>query len=275
MFVTVNEARYRVEMTGEGQALLMLHGFTGSAESWRECIWHFEGRRRAIMVDLLGHGWTDAPNDPARYRIERAAADLIALLDALNLPRVDLLGYSMGGRLGLFTAIAAPSRVRRLVLESATAGLATEAERAARRAADEALADRIERNGIPAFVDEWEKLPLFASQTGMDEEKRSRLREQRLQNRARGLANSLRGMGTGTQPSLWGALHKVEAPALLITGALDGKFEAIARQMRERLPRAAHVIIAGAGHTPHLEQPEAFARDVETFLDDGFSRETA
>ncbi len=111
----------------------------------------------------------------------------------------------------------------------------------------------------------WEKLPLFASQSNLSAKQREALRRQRLNNRASGLANSLRGVGTGVQPALHDQLPTLDLPVLLITGELDQKFCGIARQMAQLLPRAQLSIVAGAGHTVHLEQPTVFARQVREF----------
>jgi 2-succinyl-6-hydroxy-2,4-cyclohexadiene-1-carboxylate synthase len=115
-------------------------------------------------------------------------------------------------------------------------------------------------------VEEWERLPLWASQRQLPNATRQRLCAQRLRNRPQGLAASLRGMGTGVQPSLWEELPQLALPTLLITGALDAKFTQIARAMGERCPACRISTIANAGHTPHLEQPEAFLDQVYTFL---------
>src|SRR5205807_809180 len=106
----------------------------------------------------------------------------------------------------------------------ASPGLASATEREQRRQSDSALAERIEREGVKAFIDYWEQIPLFASQNSLPREKREALREQRLNNRARGLANSLRGVGTGAQPALHARLPELNLPALLIAGELDTKF---------------------------------------------------
>ncbi len=111
-----------------------------------------------------------------------------------------LLGYSMGGRIALYTAFS--HFFRALILESASPGLADAAEREQRRRSDAALAESIERDGVAAFVEHWEQLPLFASQSNLALETRQSLHRQRLANRAHGLANSLRGVGTGEQPAL-------------------------------------------------------------------------
>ena len=193
----VNGVNYRVRVAGEGPALMLLHGFTGSLHTWDPFVPSMAETHRVVAVDLLGHGGTDAPREPERYRMERCVDDLVTLLDGLGVGSVNLLGYSMGGRVALHFAAAMPEKVAALILESASPGIADDEERATRVKSDEALADDIERYGVPAFVQRWERLPLFASQRQLPEQVRAMLRAQRLNNRAVGLANSLRGMGGG------------------------------------------------------------------------------
>lgn len=258
--------QYHVEESGNGPVLLLLHGFTGSSANWAELMPRLSQRFHVIRVDLPGHGQTAAPADHARGTLPEVAADLVALLAERNATPAHVLGYSMGARLALGLALLHPHAVGSLILESGSPGLASEAERAARRAADEALAQRIERTGITAFVDEWERLPLWESQRSLPEATRRQLRERRLRCDPAGLAASLRQMGTGAQPSFWDDLGRLQAPTLLITGALDAKFGAIATAMRARNPAFQHQVVAGAGHTPHLEQPEAWLELVEPWL---------
>lgn len=264
--VRVNGVDYFVTVQGHGRPLLLLHGFTGSSQNWYEIIPALSSQFRVVAVDLLGHGRTDSPTDPARYQMAEAAADLIAILDELGAKQVDLLGYSMGGRLALYTAEHHPRRINRLILESASPGLATAVERRERRQRDNALADRIEREGIESFVNFWQKLPLWGSQKQLDTAVRQNLRKQRLQNNPTGLANSLHGMGTGVQPSLWERLGGLTMPVLLLAGELDGKFTAINRQMAAQMPTAQLEIVPEAGHTIHLERPSTFANLVLSFL---------
>lgn len=266
MRVPVDDIELYVERAGSGPPLLLLHGFTGSADEWAELLPALTPLRDVIAVDLIGHGRSSAPADPARYSLEHCAVDLLALLDALGVGRVDVLGYSMGGRVALHLAAAAPGRVGRLILESASPGIADAAERAARAAADDALADRIEAEGLDWFVDHWAAIPLFASQAALPAETRAALRERRLRGTARGYANSLRGMGAGRQEPLWARLPGLVMPMLLVSGELDVKYLASNERAAALLPATSHAIVRGAGHTVHLEQPEAFAQLVVGFL---------
>ncbi len=281
LVLQVNGLRMGVRLEVKGkkaasrQILVFLHGFTGSSDSWGGLFSRLAAPDRCLIaLDLPGHGKTDAPADPARYAMEQVGADIVTALTLLGIPahHALLLGYSLGGRIALYTAFS--GFFRALILESASPGLRTPLEQEQRRQSDEMLAIRIEREGVPAFIDYWEQLPLFASQQTLPEEVRTTQRAQRLRNRADGLANSLRGVGTGAQPSLHERLPTLDLPVLLLAGASDQKFCQIAREMARQLPRAALQIVPGAGHTVHLEQPEHFISLVNQFCEQVYRQET-
>ncbi len=262
----MNGVHLHVEVGGQGSPLLLLHGFTGSTRTWDPFIPDLRTRHTTVAVDLLGHGRSDAPEESSRYLIDRTVEDLVSLLSALDMPRAAVLGYSMGGRIALALAAEHPEKVSLLVIEGASPGLEDISARRQRMREDALLAAMIEREGIAAFVDRWENHPLFASQRSLPAERRLALHNQRLQNSARGLANSLRGVGTGVQEPLWGRLPDVRVPALLIVGEADEKYRSIATRMAGAMPRATQAVVAGAGHAVHLEQPEEFSRIMMTFL---------
>src|SRR5215208_5168467 len=157
--------------------LVLLHGFTQTGASWDGVVRELAGRYRAVAPDLGAGPW--------EAELER--------LEALAPAPSVLAGYSMGGRLALALALRRPERVRALVLVSASPGLADAGERAARRAADEALAERIEAVGVEAFAREWAALPLWA---GQPERVAAAAHADRLRNTPEGLAAALRGLGT-------------------------------------------------------------------------------
>ena len=255
--------QYKVVVCGAGEPLALLHGFTGDSSTWQELIAAFSGDFRVIRLDILGHGKSDKPASTSSYEMSAVAADFIDVLNQLGILQTHLLGYSMGGRLALYLALFFADRLLSLALESASPGLADEGARAERRRRDEALADRIEAQGMNWFVAYWEKLPLWAAQS-------RRLiaaqRSQRLANNPLGLANSLRGMGTGAQPNLWAALPTLALPTCLITGERDVKFRRINQRMDAAMPQSRLSIIPAAGHNAHLEQPAAFHRALRSFL---------
>lgn len=266
MQIPVNGITLNAEVAGSGHPLLLLHGFTGSAASWASHMAQYAQLRRTIAVDIIGHGLSAAPTDPERYRMEQCVEDLVAVLDALNVDRFDLLGYSMGGRVALHVAAAVPDRVRALIMESGSPGLASAAEREARVASDNGLADGIDRDGLETFINSWEKIPLFASQANLPPEVWARQRAQRLKSDPVGLANSLRGMGTGRQAQLWDRLPDLRMPTLLLAGEIDTRYCQIAQEMAAAMPNAQVAVVPNAGHSVHLEQPAAFDAAVMAFL---------
>lgn len=257
--------RYHYLDQGEGAALLLCHGFTGSSQNWLPLLPALASNRRILALDLPGHGATHLPPGKFHTMVDAVQA-LERLLDHLVLPQIDLLGYSMGGRFALSFACAHPGRIRRLILESASPGLQSAQERTTRKAADDALAERIEANGIAWFVDTWEQLSLWQSQQQLADSVRDALRQARLGNDPAGLANSLRHMGTGVMPPLWDCLPQLTLPTLLLVGELDAKFRDINTRMQASLPHSDLRIIPGAGHTIHLEQPNAYLDAVSNFL---------
>lgn len=266
MRLTIRGMTYHIEVQGKGEPLLLLHGFTGSMATWQFLDHTLRNRFQLILVDLLGHGQTECPEDPRRYAMDEAVNDLVALIDRLKLEKVDILGYSMGGRLALGFACTHPDRVQSLILESASPGLADEKNRKARRIHDRKLAEFIRESGIQRFVDYWENIPLFESQKKLPQKQRDTLRNERLANSECGLAGSLLGMGTGSQPSWWADLEFLMMPVLLITGQQDEKFCTIAGQMQEKLKKTSWKVVRSTGHAAHLENDTVFSNHVRTFL---------
>ncbi len=234
---------------GVRPALVLLHGFTQTRQSWRRTVAALDGRYRAIAPDLPGHG------QMSERRPASLAATLAYLRALLDEPHV-LAGYSLGGRVALHAALARPERVRRLVLVGASPGLADAGERETRRRADAVLADRIEAIGVEAFAAEWGRLPLW---DGQPERARAAAHADRLRNTPQGLADALRGLGTGTLPPLWDRLDELTIPVELVVGERDERFRAIAQDMAARLPDARVDVIPGAGHAAQLERPELVA----------------
>lgn len=280
--IVVGGFGYRVQLAGAGPAIVLLHGFTGNGDGWAPFLPALARYGRVIVPDLPGHGGTDVPKaagpsepppapgpsfGPGRD-MARWADDVGLILDALGERDAVVIGYSLGGRTALTWAARRPDRVRALVLESASPGIDSEEERRRRREQDEALAKFIEEEGVAAFVDRWEELPLFASQKNLPEDLQDLVRRRRLGNSAPGLAASLRCMGAGVMEPLHGRLASLTMPVLLLAGSLDEKYCRLAREMGGLFPRATVHVVDGAGHAVHLERPERWLASVERFLRD-------
>ena len=265
--IVIDGLRWEVRARGSGDPLLLLHGFTGRGTAWGPHTAPFARSFRTIVVDLPGHGRTGIHHDLARIGVERTADDLAAILFRFDAVPARILGYSLGARVALRLAVAHPDVVARLVLESPSAGLASAAERLSRCRADATLADALERDGIEAFVDAWERQPIFAGRRApLPPRRAARIRRLRLANRAGGLAASLRAAGQGAMTPLHDRLRSVRAPTLVIAGALDPIGLARAEAVAAGVPGARLVIIDGAGHTPHDERPLRFRRLAVEFL---------
>jgi 2-succinyl-6-hydroxy-2,4-cyclohexadiene-1-carboxylate synthase len=240
--------------------LLLLHGFTQSARSFRHLASALGASGAVRAIDLPGHGAAGA----VRVADLEESAAFVGAVGG----RGTYLGYSLGGRIALTLALADPERVERLVLVGATPGIADPAERRARLLADAALADRLDPPGgggldLETFLDEWLAQPLFAHLSPAAQD-----RDARRVNTVSGLAHSLRQNGAGTQIPSHDRLGELTMPVLLVAGAHDGKFSAIAREMGERIGENATVAtIPDAGHAAPFEAPGAFLATLAAWLE--------
>ena len=255
------------EVSGDRRspAVLLLHGFMGSSADWRETMAMMGDQTFSIAVDLPGHG-ASLGLPPDTYTIEGATRAVIRTLEGLEVVRPVVAGYSMGGRLALYMALRYPNRCTGLFLESASPGLERSSERAARRAADESKAERLESGDFEAFLQDWYSQPLFAP-LARDEDLLYRTIEARRRNDPGELARSLRGMGTASQPSMWGELEHLSVPALAVAGGLDEKYAGISSRMASINPRLKSAVVPGAGHTVHAETPAAYISLLWRFVD--------
>lgn len=238
----------------------------GSSADWLDVTSALEDRFRCIAPDLPGHG--ASLGLPSRsYSSEGAARAAIRTLDVLDVGRAKIVGYSMGGRLALYLALRYPERCASLFLESASPGLEDASEREARRRSDEEKATRLESGDFERFLTDWYSQPPFASLTRWDELVEEMI-EARRGNDPAELARALRGMGTGSQPSLWGELPSLVVPALAVAGELDEKFVALSRRMAGASPNVRAAVVPGAGHNTRAEAPGAYLDLLEGFLGD-------
>ena len=225
--------------------VVLLHGFTHTGRSWDPVVAALGESYTAIAPDIRGHG---AASDSEPVTLEAVIADIGALAPE----RFTLAGYSMGGRIALHVALAIGARVQRLVLIGASPGLADPGERERRRAADDALADELERSTIEEFARRWAQTPVLG---GQPPAVAAATHADRLCSTPAGLARALRGLGTGALPPLWDRLGELAMPVTLLVGERDRKFQALASQMATAIPDAQVDVVGGAGHAVHLEAP--------------------
>jgi 2-succinyl-6-hydroxy-2,4-cyclohexadiene-1-carboxylate synthase len=233
--------------------VVLLHGFAGTGRAWDPVVERLDRERyTALAPDLRGHG---AARDARPISFEACVADILAAA-----PRHFVLcGYSMGGRVALHVALAAPERVKRLVLVATSAGIDDAGERAARRASDERLAAFAQSATIEAFADRWTAQPLFA---GTPPDAARVWRDDLLRNDPRALAAVLRGLGAGAMTPLWDRLTEMTMPVAVVAGERDAKYVELASDLVAALPRAELVVVPGTGHGLPREGPQAVVRAI-------------
>ena len=258
MILEGDDVRVNYFVSGEGTPVTLLHGFTQNGRSWLEIISRMPEGWMWIVPDLRGHGDTRTMPD-APCTMDACTRDLEMLWDHLGVTRTHLAGYSMGGRLALHVAARRPERILSLLTIGAHAGLEEEA-RGGRRLGDEALAHRIENDGLEAFVSYWSRLPLFAGLERRGPAFVAQARAERMTNHVAGLACSLRGMGAGSMEPLWDDLAHATFPCTFVAGQLDHGYVNSARRLAATVPDGRVEVVPRAGHTVHQERPDAFAR---------------
>jgi 2-succinyl-6-hydroxy-2,4-cyclohexadiene-1-carboxylate synthase len=237
--------------------VVLLHGFSGTRRAWDGVAERLHPERYLPWaLDLPGHG--DAADSPAPITFAGCVEHVLAR----SPERFVLGGYSLGGRVALHVALAAPRRVTRLVLVSTTAGIENPAERAERSASDHRLADELEHAGwagFDSFIERWRTQPLFATEPS---EVGILARQDQRRNRPQALAAALRGIGSGEMTPMWGRLAEFELPVTVLVGDRDAKYLALGDRMVELMPEADLLVVPG-GHGLPLENPEAVARAID------------
>jgi 2-succinyl-6-hydroxy-2,4-cyclohexadiene-1-carboxylate synthase len=236
------------------ESVVLLHGFSGTRRAWDGVVAALDAERyRPLALDLPGHG--DAADAARPITFDGCVAHVLAR----SPERFVLCGYSMGGRIALHVALAAPERVQRLVLVASSPGIEDAEERVKRRVADLELADELERIPFEEFIERWRTQPLFAEDPP---DVGALARADQRRNRPDALAEVLRGLGTGEMRPLWDRLGELTMPVTVLVGERDAKFRALGQRMVELLPDARMLVVAG-GHGLALENPGAVAGAIE------------
>ena len=230
----------------EGDAVLLLHGLSDSSFSFSRVLPRLPPTRRVIAPDQRGHGHSDRPQ--RSYSMGEFALDALELLDALEVPRVTVVGHSMGSFVARKVAAFAPGRIERLVLIGAgpTGNNATIRELAAEIGK---LTDPVD----PAFVRAFQ---LATSSDQLPPEFLERVISESLKLPARVWRASIEGIVEYTPVE-----DRIECDTLILGGELDGVFS-VAEQhtLAERIPHARLRLFNGIGHALHWEDPDALAR---------------
>ncbi|MDZ7316427.1 MAG: 2-succinyl-6-hydroxy-2,4-cyclohexadiene-1-carboxylate synthase [candidate division KSB1 bacterium] len=242
-----------------GCRLLFLHGFLGARQDWLRVAQALSDRVCCVTVDLPGHGEANHLKADFKETIEA----VIALLNALDVRKIGLVGYSMGGRIALYAALHFPHRFHFVILVSASPGI-EESERADRRRREELWAERFRHQPLAEALDQWYAQPLFADIRSSPYYAETIAR--RLKNRPEAVAAALLSLGQASQPPMRHKLPELVVPLHLIVGEKDEKYRREAEWMRSVLPSATLHVVKECGHAVHLENPTALADVIAEIL---------
>lgn len=258
-FARVNGIELAYDDAGQGEPVLLLHGFPFNRTMWRGQVAELGNKYRFITPDLRGHGETQAAESAT---MREMALDAAALLDELKIERAIVGGLSMGGYVALAFYRLFPSRVRALILADTRPQGDTEEAKETR----EELAAKALREGMEPIASAM--LPKLLAPETFSEQPATveRLREMMLGTKPQGAAAALRGMAARQDQTA--LLHQIDVPALVIVGEQDDITPpADSRAMQGEISGSRLTVIEGAGHVSNLERPAEFNRALSEFLD--------
>ncbi len=247
----------------EGTALVFLHGFMGSGQEWLPIVEGLEPDVPYVLVDLPGHG-ASVEMPPEAYTFAGAVEAIAATLQREKVTRPLFIGYSMGGRLALALALEYGSRCAGLWMESASPGIEESSRRRERLVLDRQRAEQLKAD-FEQFLADWYRLPLFRTLQRYPE-RLEQLYQRRKQQVPEELARALVGMSPAHQPNYWPELSTLTMPVSYICGQEDERYVCVARRVKQRLPSAGVHVFPDVGHRVHLEAPDAYIRELSTFI---------
>ena len=249
----VGVIRYLKNTDRSNLPTIFIHGFMGSANSWDQVI--NSNFCNTIAIDIPGHRKSHFTNLDDNS-VDKWSDSMKQLIISKKLTRVNMCGYSMGGRLAIAFASRYPNVINKLILESCSCGIDKDDKRKLRYQQDLDNCRRIETD-FSGFVDAWESNPMFLNQEHRNKSGYIAQREERLSHIPTQISQSLKVFGQGSMKSYDNEFSKFNFPIHLINGTEDKKYLAIADKMKDQ---NKNVVIhrVEAGHNIHLERPNMF-----------------
>ena len=265
------EMEYEEHGGGAGRPFVLVHGFTGSRDDWREVLPRLAARGRTLAPDLRGHGGSTNPGESAAYSLDQLVADVAGFLDALALPRIDLLGHSMGGMVALRLALDQPGRVASLILmDTAAEPIAQDARRffdvAAKIASEQGMEAlfKMARAAAERDPNRPASVQRYVERTGADKFW-ARIRAKQLSMDPEAFATL--GPMLSEHEGVASRLGEIRCPTTVLVGEDDRAFLKPAQVLARGIPGAQHVVIESAAHSPQLENQEAWLEAVLAHLE--------
>lgn len=264
---TDDGVRLFYEESGDGTPIVFVHEFGGDHRSWEPQMNYFSRRHRCLTFAARGYPPSDVPESVEAYSQERAADDVIAVMDAADITKAHLVGLSMGGFAVLHVGMRNPERA--LSLCAAATGYGAEKQQEAYfRGISEQVAEGFESQGAEAFAAIYAE---GASRVQFQEKDPRGWRlfaDQLAEHSALGSANTMRGV-QAKRPSLYDLADGLAAlphPVLVMAGDEDDHCHEPGLFLKRTIPRSGLAILPKTGHTTNLEEPDLFNRLLAEFI---------
>ena len=268
--VSTNDGvRLHVEEAGDGPPVLFVHEFAGDHRSWEPQVRALSRRYRCIAYSARGYPPSDVPEDPAAYSQDRAVADAIAVLDALDVDRAHVVGLSMGGFATLHLGLRHPGRARSLVVAACGYGAQPERQNAFREESN-VIADAFAGEGAAEVAKRYAVGPARVQFQNKDPRGWAEFAAHLGEHSSAGSAMTMRGV-QGARPSLYDltdSLAALSVPTLIVAGDEDEGVLEPSLMLKRTIPAAGLAVLPKTGHTVNLEEPELFGRLLERFFAD-------
>jgi len=255
------------EEAGTGTPIVFVHEFGGDHRSWEPQMRCFSRRHRCVTFGARGYPPSDVPEGLESYSQAIAVTDIVAVMDALAIPKAHVVGLSMGGFATLHFGLVAPERALSLVVAGAGYGAEKQHEEYFRNVSLE-VAKQFETQGSKAFAKTYSQAGTRIQYQAKDPRGWLEFATQLGEHSAKGSAMTMRGV-QARRPSIYDledGLRRMSLPVLVMAGDEDFHCLQPGVFMKMAIPAAGLVVLPKSGHTLNLEEPEAFNRHVAEFI---------
>jgi len=268
MKINANRIDIHYELVGEGDCLVLIHGFSDNLTMWYNQVPEFSKQVQVLTYDVRGHGQTQTPEGPVSMQL--FAEDLRALLGELKIEKVCVLGYSMGGRIALEFALTYPEKTTGLIFaNSVVRGVGDQMseeqmkEMAERR---EQMMALFQTGNIEPIADIMAERSLSPGFRERNPEVFQKYKEVKLQNDPKHYLTIMQSMAAAaaSPPDL----SLLRCPVLIIAGDKDGFMSLDVVKSMEKSIENSSSIVFSTGHAAAIEVPEQFNRAVLDFLNE-------